>query len=136
MKLRCEPRMPGDLPVGAMLLAMLLFIPLGAYYIDSGQFAFSQCGIKVAFNVPCLTCGATRASLHLLHGDIFQAIAMQPLVIGLYGVIVAWGVGSLWAMANYRTYYPDFTWKEGLAFFILAITVVFGNWFYLLNAGI
>ena len=136
MKLRREPRMPGDLPVGALLFACILFIPLGAYYVDSGAFTFSECGIKASFGIPCLSCGATRATLHLLHGDFVDAIQMQPLVISLYALIVVWGSASLWAMRRNRTYFPELSVKEGVSFVALCVVVVLGNWVYLLKAGI
>lgn len=136
MKLRVEPRLPGDIPIGALLLAVICFAPIGGYLIDHGRFQFSECGVKAAFGIPCLSCGATRATLHFLHGNWIDAFLMQPLVFVIYIAILIWGVFSLRAVVHRRTYFPEFSLKEGIAVTIAMLAVVIGNWFYLLEAGI
>ncbi|HET7319653.1 MAG TPA: DUF2752 domain-containing protein [Nitrospirota bacterium] len=39
-----------------------------------------SCAFKGLFDIPCPTCGATRAVVHLSHGEIAFALAMNPLI--------------------------------------------------------
>jgi hypothetical protein len=38
-----------------------------------------DCVFKGLTGIPCLTCGSTRAVVHLSHGDILPALAVNPL---------------------------------------------------------
>jgi hypothetical protein len=39
-----------------------------------------DCVFKELTGMPCPTCGATRSVVHLAHGEIISAIAMNPLI--------------------------------------------------------
>ncbi len=39
-----------------------------------------SCAFKGLFGIPCPTCGSTRSVVHLAHGDLFAALAMNPLM--------------------------------------------------------
>ncbi len=39
-----------------------------------------DCAFKGLTGIPCLTCGSTRALVHLSHGDVLSAFAMNPLM--------------------------------------------------------
>ena len=39
-----------------------------------------QCGFLALTGVPCLTCGATRAGVAFLHGNLLEAWRLNPLV--------------------------------------------------------
>jgi hypothetical protein len=38
-----------------------------------------DCVFKGLTGVPCPTCGSTRSMVHLAHGDVMSAVAMNPL---------------------------------------------------------
>lgn len=54
-----------------------------------GHVGFSPCIVKHLTGVPCPSCGATRAALALLQGDVSAAIALNPLGPLLVVVAVA-----------------------------------------------
>src|SRR5690349_6936182 len=44
------------------------------------QLPWPVCTFRQLTGLPCITCGATRASLALLHGDLAAAWRLNPLV--------------------------------------------------------
>lgn len=46
------------------------------------------CPTKLLFGIPCPGCGMTRACLLLLHGDILEAIKMNPNILIAFPFIV------------------------------------------------
>lgn len=114
----------------------LLGLPLGAWLIETGTLELAECGFKVAFDLPCISCGSTRATIHLLHGDLLSAIALQPMTLTVYAFLLAWGLLSLWAFVKRKSMNLKMSKREDLAakFALIAIPLV--NWSYLVWAGI
>jgi Protein of unknown function (DUF2752) len=74
--------------VALFLGVPLLLLHLPATFFDKGQ---TLCPSKLFFNVECLGCGITRATMHLLHGDWQTAIYYNMLSIPLLPILVyAW----------------------------------------------
>ena len=62
--------------------------------------AWPQCPFLAMTGLPCLTCGATRATIALFHGDFLSAFSWNPLaflalcgvaVFDLYAIVVLLG---------------------------------------------
>lgn len=136
MRLYTVRRPPGEIPVGALVMLPLFAMPLGAWAVRTGVMEFSTCGMKRMFDLPCLTCGATRATLALTRGDVLGALALQPLIIVLYALIAIWGALSLWTYLRHRRLVLSMSRAEDLAFKALLVIVPIANWFYLYRAGI
>src|SRR5512142_118181 len=47
-----------------------------------------SCAFKGLFNIPCPTCGATRSLVHLSHGELLPALAMNPIIAIAIGFAV------------------------------------------------
>ena len=64
------------------------------------------CPFLAVTGVPCPSCGATRAALHLLSGDLPSALAMNAgatlfaLAVGLGALVGAWTVASFFGVAK------------------------------------
>ncbi|HNW94116.1 MAG TPA: DUF2752 domain-containing protein [bacterium] len=83
--------------------------------------------------IPCPSCGATRACLCLLRGDVAGALAFNPGVV-LGGVLLA--AYLAWGFARARR--DSGHWPRGPhipAARWLALIAVLGNWWYVLTAG-
>lgn len=54
-----------------------VFTVAGHYQVDMGQW-LGYCGFQQKTNLPCPTCGMTRATLAFAQGKIFEAFYIQP----------------------------------------------------------
>lgn len=64
------------------------------------------CPLLAVTGTPCPSCGATRAALHLLSGDLPAALSMNPgatlfvLAVGLGALVGAWTVAGFFGVAK------------------------------------
>ncbi len=86
---------------------------------------YLPCGIRAVTGFNCLTCGATRATLALMRGDVAGAFWYNPL----YTVFLGW-VGYLYIRLAislikrpYRPYRPKMSRKH--AFLMAAMAILF-----------
>ena len=114
----------------------LFALPMGAWILEQGVIEPSVCGLKVALGIPCLSCGATRATLSLLDGALLTAISLQPLIIGIYFLIAAWGLASLGTFLRDRKLILDLSRAEDIAFKASLVVLPLLNWAYLIWRGI
>jgi uncharacterized protein DUF2752 len=105
----------------------------GAAWLALGL-AWPQCPFLVLTGFPCLTCGATRTTIALLHGDFPLALSWNPLaflalcgvaLFDLYALFVLLGRGP-------RLRVVDWTRTEKTAVRIAVIALIALNWIYLL----
>jgi hypothetical protein len=136
MKVSIHRRLPGQIPWGALVMLPLFAMPIGGWLVEQGWVDFGVCAMKSGLGIPCLTCGATRATLHLLHGEIGAAIAMQPLTIALYSALAVWGLSSLSLFAANRYAQIRLSRVEDRAFKGALIVLPLLNWAYLIAAGV
>ena len=136
MKIVARPRERGDLPIGASLLALLCLLPWAVDWVERDLLFVGACSIRETFDIPCLTCGGTRATVALVHGRMWEAFALQPMIISLYAVIAAWGSvsGVLWLRG--RAIDLRLSPRESLLFKVSLIGVPLLNWCYLFWADI
>jgi hypothetical protein len=96
---------------------------------------WAQCPFLAMTGWPCLTCGATRATIAFLHGNIFQALSWNPLaffalcgvaVFDLYAVVMLLGRAP-------RLRLVDWTRTERNVVRAAIIGVLLLNWIYLLT---
>lgn len=136
MRIRVEQREPGTSPLGFVLMLPLFALPLGAWAVQEGWIVFGTCGLKLLLGIPCLTCGATRATIHLLHGHIGAAVAMQPLIVLAYVALIVWGLVSFVSFALDRRVHITLTAGQNGALKAGLLILPFANWFYLIAAGV
>lgn len=136
MEIYVRPRRLGELPLGAILMLPLFGLPLGGWMLEHEKLRFGRCAMKVRFDLPCLSCGATRGSLRLFHGDLLGALAFQPMMITLYFVLLVWGSVSLWGLMRRERVVVYLSDREDLIFKMLIVFVPVLNWLYLWRMGI
>ncbi|MBH23814.1 MAG: hypothetical protein CMH57_04965 [Myxococcales bacterium] len=95
IRVKLKPRPLGSPPLGFLLSLPLLALPFGGWLVESGLLVLARCSFKTMFGLPCMGCGATRATLNVLHGDWLEALFFQPLVLTIYTLVALWGVTSL-----------------------------------------
>lgn len=136
MQVEVRERQPGTFPVGALFMLPLFALPLGAWLVQTGWLVFGVCGLKATLGFPCLTCGATRATIHLLHGNAFDALSTQPLIIFIYLVFALWGTVSLASFAMDRSVQLNLSDWENTALKLSIAFLPLLNWAYLIAAGV
>lgn len=136
MQVYVRPRKLGEFPLGAVLMLPLFGLPLGGWMIEQGHHNFGVCSMKRAFDLPCLSCGATRGTLRLFHGDVLGAIWYQPMMMLIYALLLTWGAVSLWGVVRERRVVVQLSDREDLLFKIAVIAIPLLNWIYLWRMGI
>ena len=136
MRAEVEDRQPGHVPLGAFLMVPLFFMPLGGWLLEQGHVDFGVCAMKAVFSLPCMTCGATRATMRLLHGDLLGALYYQPLMMAIYAGLAIWGAISLATFARGRRVRLHFGNTESLVLKVVFVLFPLATWAYLIAMGI
>lgn len=136
MKLKIEQRHSGHLPLGALAMLPLFALPIGGWLVENAHVDLGTCSMKALLSIPCLTCGATRATLRLLHGDLLAAIALQPMIIFVYFAVAVWGLVSLGLFAVDKRARLDLGRTERRVFTAALFVVPLVNWGYLIAVGV
>ena len=136
MRLATTPRPLGEPPLGLVFAAALFFLPLGAHLVETGAIELARCGMKQAFGLPCFSCGSTRATIALFHGDLVRAVALQPLTMLIYLLTLIWGAGSFVALRKRRSVRLQLERREKIFAVVLVVMLPLMNWLYLYQAGI
>lgn len=68
----------------------LAIIVVGAMVLAAHSVGIVLCPLRRFVGVPCPGCGATRAVVHLFHGELAAAIRMNPLAVVLSAAIPVW----------------------------------------------
>ncbi len=132
MRLYTTERREGTLPIGALLMIPLFALPMGAWLVEQQVIDLGICGLRQAIDIPCLSCGATRATMALLGGDLISAISLQPLIVTLYVLISVWGIASFATFMRNRKLVLDLSRIEDLLFKGSLIVLPLLNWAYLI----
>lgn len=132
MRIHTVPRPPKNIPVGALLMIPLFALPLGAWIVEQGFVDLGICGMRQAVDMPCLSCGATRATMALLGGDILSAFSLQPLIISLYFMVAIWGMASFGTFMANRRLILEMNRIEDILFKVSLVALPLLNWAYLI----
>jgi hypothetical protein len=65
-------------------LAGYIYLYIHVFHTVDPQESFGVCLIKEATNIPCPSCGSTRAVLELIKGNLLKSLYYNP-----FGIIVA-----------------------------------------------
>ncbi len=136
MRVNLGRRAPGELPVGALVMVPLGFVPLAIWLLTTYPQEKGGCLMKMLWGLPCLTCGGTRATTALLQGELLVALRLQPLIVTGYAVLTVWGIISLWAFLTKRSLVLDLSRREDWVVKGIILGAPFVNWLYLYTAGI
>lgn len=74
-------------------------IALGlAFFLDL-ESVRAVCIYRLTLGLPCPGCGLTRATVHLLHGDLTTSLRLHP-----FGVLLALEAAVLWTIIGVRVH--------------------------------
>ena len=115
------------------LAVSMITLAAGAAWTWLGL-GWPRCPFLAMTGWPCLTCGATRATIAFLHGNLLQAFSWNPLAfLALCGVAIF----DLYAVIVLLTRAPrlrmvDWTRMEKNIVRIAVVCALLLNWIYLL----
>lgn len=105
----------------------------GAIWLGLG-IPMLRCPFLTVTGYPCLTCGATRCSIALVHGNFLAAWLWNPLAfVALCGVALFDVYAAIVLIARSpRLRFVDWTRTEKNAVRIVVVAIILANWIYLL----
>lgn len=89
-----------------------------------GQLFYPRCWLHQSTGLLCPGCGATRALHALLHGDLRTAWSLNPLVVALLPVGMAYCAHAVWAWRTGRRCMPVLRTRHIAV--LTAVACVFG----------
>jgi len=132
MRLFLKKRSPTQIEFGILYGGIAFLMLLAAWF--EPWFAFlPSCAFKGLTGLPCPTCGATRSIMHLAHGGVSAAIAMNPLIAFSFMAAILYLLYSLVSIAaDAPRLHVALTNSEKNAVRIGALGLVLINWTYLI----
>ena len=116
-------------PIFIVLFAVARWVPQSALPALS-------CPFRTVTSVPCLTCGATRATRALVHLDFGAAFVMNPLVAVLLVGAAAYVVyAASRLLPGQQPWRPALSSKAGQVARVGILLAVAANWTYLIAVG-
>ncbi len=117
--------------VSFALISLIVLLHLSAVgHIDHSRY-LNPCGFQIRHNLPCPTCGITRAMLAFGRGDIFDAFYIQPAggVLALLLFVSAFFTFIIAVFGVYFRFLENFFRELKVRYIILAAVIVFlGGW--------
>ena len=134
MQVIFNKRNPGQIEFGIIYGSIALLALLAARLVPIASIVPS-CAFKGLWGVPCPTCGSTRAVVHLSHGEIAAALAMNPVVTLVIVFAVVFFFYSLIAlMFDLRKIGFIMTEREKNTVRITAVLLMLAQWGWLIRA--
>ena len=116
---------------GGVAVALVALAPLGARIAA----ALPACPVRTWIDLPCFTCGTTRAALALARLDPAAALALNPLAaLGLIGLVGGGLAAGGLAVVNRPL--PEARLRPTRVLRLALGLALLGNWIYLVLAGV
>jgi Protein of unknown function (DUF2752) len=120
-----------------MIFILLIIGYLYIYYFADTINGYTFCFFKNLTGIPCPSCGSTRATIFLMHGNIYDSILLNPLALVTNLLII---VSVIWMIADIvrkkETYFTflkkDGNWKILLPILIIILL----NWIWNISKGL
>jgi hypothetical protein len=134
VRIQRRPIIPGsrdhELVWGSILLLAAL---LATAWLFSG-IATPRCLLHATSGIPCPTCGMTRATWHLLRGEIGAAFLLNPLMTAaLLGAALYICYAAVVVIGRLpRLRIESLSPNEARVIRVLAILLITANWAYLI----
>lgn len=92
------------------------------------------CWIRHTTGIPCPTCGATRSALALAHGNLGVSFHTNPLMCLVYLGVIAFDLYAVTVLVfrTKRLRLERIPLQVQRVLRVIAVTIVIGNWIYLL----
>jgi uncharacterized protein DUF2752 len=133
MRVFLKKRERGRIEFGIIYGSIALLVLLAVRFSPIASLAPS-CAFKGVLGVPCPTCGSTRAVVQLSHGDLFSALAMNPVITLVVVFAVIFFFYSLTALIfHFRRIGFVFTEREKNTVRIAVVLLLLVQWGWLIR---
>ncbi len=134
MRFVFKKRTAGQIEFGIIYGGIVLAVLCVARLLPVFSF-IPSCAFKGLTGLPCPSCGSTRSVVHLAHGDIYAAFAMNPLAAVSFVAAVLFFLYSLVTLVFYlpRVSFV-LTTREGNVIRVGAVVILVAQWVYLFFA--
>ena len=122
-------------PLAAILGGAGAALALLASVIHLDALGVPVCFFKATTGLPCLTCGGTRALVHLARLDVLGALAMNPLVALSLMALVPWAIADAVLALRGRSLVLEIGPLLKQVLMWSAFPVLIANWAYLIAIG-
>lgn len=133
MRLVARPIAPGETDSELVWLSVSIGGALLAWTWLALGLAWPICFFHAITGHACPTCGATRAAIAFLHGNVGEASRWNPLASAVYGGILlfdGYAIGALLGRTR-RLRLTAIGSNAGRFFRLAAVLLVLANWIYL-----
>ena len=126
---------------GAFLLGYSWLFYNLAFNASSEDGFTGVCLIKNISDIPCPSCGSTRAIIALLSGHFSESLLINPLGLILSAMMI---LGPLWIFYDYsarkQTFYDAYKrmeeWMKKPQLYMPCIMLVLLNWYWNISKGL
>jgi hypothetical protein len=125
----------GRTPLAALLGLAALGVATIVRLLHLDALGFPVCFFKATTGLPCLTCGGTRALVHLARLDVLGALAMNPLVAVSLLALVPWAIADAVLALRGRSLVLEIGPAVRQALMWSAFPLLIANWAYLIAVG-
>ncbi|HUG54885.1 MAG TPA: DUF2752 domain-containing protein [Vicinamibacteria bacterium] len=125
----------GATPLGVVFLACGIVIAAAVALLSLDRLPVTLCAFKAVTDLPCLSCGTTRALARLFALDPGGALAMNPLAAAVGMALVPWGMADLVLLPRGRALALEVSSSAAPFVRVAAVALVAINWAYLMVAG-
>jgi hypothetical protein len=111
------------------------------FYFQQSKSGLQICVLKNTVGLPCPSCGTTRSVMHVVHGDLSNALLLNPFgIIAFIGMVVLpfWVLYDYWyAKRTLWTCYLQFIkFFRNKKFSLFVIVLVLLNWIWNIQKGL
>jgi len=107
------------------------------FYFSEDLKGFTFCLFKNYTGLPCPSCGSTRSTIELFHGNILKSLLINPLGI-ITNILLL--TSTVWIIkdiiTNKETFLPALKNKWPLKVLIPILIIVFVNWIWNIFKGL
>lgn len=125
---------PGT-PLAAWLGGIGAAVAVLASLVHLDALGVPMCFFKATTGLPCLTCGGTRALVHLARLDVVGAVAMNPLVALSLMALVPWAIADAVLAVRGRSLVLEMGPVLRQVLMWSAFPALIANWAYLIAVG-
>ncbi len=114
--------------IGFCILSGVLLLSIIVPPFHEGR--VTVCLFKNIFGIPSPGCGMTRAFLYLGHGDIYEAISLNPNSLLAFSIVIILWLNEIIKMIRKKEVNVQLTKREKFLIYFVSAGLMIAGWFY------